>query len=191
MRWKVSCAGYKTPDAMSVDIFRLFTLGHSTHPLERLISRLQGQRVSLLVDIRTIPRSRTNPQFNREPFAAALRAAGIDYRHEVALGGLRRPRPDSTHAGWRHPGFRGYADHMETVEFQDTLTRFIEMARTGHRIAFMCAEGSPFRCHRRLLADALIARGETVAEISGTETVRPWTLTAFARINGDRLEYPG
>lgn len=191
MRRKVSCSGYDTSNAMSTDTVRLFTLGHSTHSQEQLIARLRAQHISILADIRTIPRSRTNPQFNREVFATALHAAGIEYCHEVALGGLRRPRPDSTHAGWHHPGFRGYADHMESIKFQDALTRFVELARTGTRIAFMCAEGAPFRCHRRLLADALIARGEAVAEISGAKTARLWNLTSFARISEGRLEYPG
>lgn len=170
--------------------FRLFTLGHSTRDQEELISSLKAQQISLLVDVRTIPRSRMNPQFNSEPFAAALHAAAVGYLHEPSLGSLRRPRPNSPNTAWRHSGFRGYADHMQTTEFREALAHWVSATHNGSRIAFMCAEGSPFRCHRRLLADALLALGEPVAEIPRRGRPRPWNLTPFARVTGGEVHYP-
>lgn len=142
-----------------------------------------------VVDVRTIPRSRHNPQFNGDTLPDALRAAGIAYSHLRALGGLRHTRKDSPNTGWRNSSFRGYADYMQTSEFDEALSELVEFARHD-RVAIMCAEAVPWRCHRSLIADALSARGITVEHIM-TETRRdPHQLTPFAKIDGARVTYP-
>ena len=167
----------------------LSTIGHSTRPLDALIAALRAHGVERLLDIRTIPRSRHNPQFNRENLAAALPAAGIAYEHRPGLGGLRRPQPDSPNRGWRNSGFRGFADYMQTAAFAQELEALIGEARS-QRLAVMCAEAVPWRCHRSLIADALAVRGVTVEHILDGGHSTPHKLTAFARIEGRRLTYP-
>lgn len=169
---------------------RIFTIGHSTRPLSDFIALLAAHGVTILADVRTVPRSRHNPQFNTDTLAAALAEAGIRYRHEKALGGLRRARPDSRNMGWRNENFRGYADYMETRDFDNALENVVALADSGERVALMCAEGAPFRCHRSLIADALVARGETVAEISTRTRATVHKLTAFARVIDGRPTYP-
>lgn len=169
---------------------RFFTIGHSTRPLAEFIHLLVAHGVTLLLDVRTVPRSRHNPQFNTDSLASALAEAGIRYRHEKALGGLRHARPDSRNTGWRNESFRGYADYMETADFAGALDEALALGRAGERVAFMCAEGAPFRCHRSLIADALVARGEIVAEISSRTRAALHKLTAFARIVDGRPTYP-
>ena len=144
----------------------------------------------MVVDVRTIPRSRRHPQFNADALAAALEAASIDYRHVAALGGLRRPRPDSAHTAWTHPAFRGYADHMDTAQFQEGLEALLSCA-AGSPTAVMCAEALWWQCHRRLLADALVMRGVEVVHILGSGAPQRHEMTPFARISGDRVSYPG
>jgi len=167
----------------------VLTIGHSTRPLEGLIAALSANGVERLLDIRTIPRSRHNPQFNRESLAAALPAAGIAYRYRPGLGGLRRPRPDSPNRGWRNAGFRGFADYMQTAAFASEIETLIGEARSQH-LAIMCAEAVPWRCHRSLVADALAVRGVAVEHIIGEGRRAPHELTAFAQIEGARLTYP-
>jgi hypothetical protein len=167
----------------------VLTIGHSTRTVEALIELLQAQGVTDLVDVRTIPRSRHNPQFNQDALAKALRRAGIGYTLLEALGGLRKARPDSPNAGWRNASFRGYADYMQTPEFEAGLQALIELA-AGRRVAIMCAEAVPWRCHRSLIADALTVRGIPVAHIIDAGHTRPHSLTPFARVHGVQITYP-
>src|ERR1700757_1903645 len=142
----------------------IFTLGHSTLPIESFVALLQTYGIRHLVDIRTIPRSRHNPQFNATALAESLKAQHLAYVHLKALGGLRRPRKDSPNTGWRNGGFRGFADYMQTAEVRDALAALMRVSREN-RVAIMCAEAVPWRCHRSLVADALIVRGVPVVEI--------------------------
>jgi uncharacterized protein (DUF488 family) len=167
----------------------ILTVGHSTRALEELIAILKAHGVERLVDIRTIPRSRRNPQFNADALAAALPAAGIAYASRKGLGGLRHPQKDSPNTGWRNEGFRGFADYMQTAEFAVELEALIEEARAS-RLAVMCAEAVPWRCHRSLVADALSVRGIPVEHIMGLEKREAHKLTPFAKIDGLRITYP-
>jgi len=168
----------------------IFTVGHSTRSADDFVGLLKTHRIELLVDVRTVPRSRHNPQFNRDTLPVMLRQAGIEYMHLAELGGLRKPRADSTNAGWRNLSFRGFADYMETPEFEKGLARLMEAAKT-RRAAIMCAEAVPWRCHRSLIADALVARGMEVFELSSLTQAQPHRLTPFARVEGARVSYPG
>ena len=167
----------------------IFTLGHSTLPIEQFIAVLESYGIKGLVDIRTIPRSRHNPQFNDTALAESLKAQHLDYVHLKPLGGLRRPRKDSENTGWRNEGFRGFADYMQTEEFRDALASLIRMSR-DKRIAVMCAEAVPWRCHRSLVADALSVRGVPVVEILSGSSWRMHQLTPFARVAGTHITYP-
>ena len=167
----------------------VYTLGHSTRPLEELVALLRAFDVRVLADIRTIPRSRHNPQFEGDALRAALRARRLRYVHVPELGGLRKPRRDSPNAGWRNPSFRGFADYMQTRDFEVGLTRLRALAAEGP-VAIMCAEAVPWRCHRSLVADALIARGARVEHITGAHRASPHRVTAFAEVDGERLTYP-
>lgn len=170
----------------------LFTIGHSTRPIDKFIEMLQGHRITLLVDVRTLPRSRHNPQFDQKTLAQALEGAGVRYVHCKDLGGLRRPAKDSVNTGWRNKGFRGYADYMGTAPFSAALAEVIGHTDHGERVAMMCAEGAPFRCHRSLIADAVIARGLPIAEITSSVQAKPHRLTPFARVQSDgHITYPG
>lgn len=168
----------------------IFTVGHSTRPIAEFIELLAAHTVQRLVDVRTIPQSRHNPQFGREQLSAALERAGIHYTHMPGLGGLRRPRKDSINTGWRNASFRGYADYMQTPPFEESLNRCIELAN-AEQIALMCAEAVPWRCHRSLIADALVARGIDVREITSLTDARPHALTPWARVEGTAVTYPG
>ncbi len=168
----------------------VYTIGHSTHSLERLVELLSERGVSGLVDVRTAPRSRRTPQFNREALRSELPNASIEYLHVPELGGWRSPRSDSEeNAGWRHRSFRGYADHMSSEEFATGLARLSEVA--GERpTACMCAEAPWWRCHRRLIADALVARGWDVCHIGPEGRVARHELTEFALVGeGGRVTY--
>jgi len=167
----------------------VLAVGHSTRPIEELVELLQGAAVATLADVRTIPRSRANPQYEGGALSRALAAAGIVYAHLPALGGLRRARKDSPNGGWRNASFRGYADHMSTPEFEEGLVQLRTLAREGP-VAIMCAEAVPWRCHRSLIADALLARGVVVQHIVGRGRTRPHRLTPFARIAGRQVTYP-
>ena len=166
----------------------LSTIGHSTRPIDEFLGLLRARGVTHVVDGRTIPRSRRNPQYNREALPVALRAAGIGYSHVAGLGGLRRPRRDSVNTAWRNAGFRGYADHMQTPEFAENLEALITLAST-ERVAVMCAEAVPWRCHRSLIADALTVRQVSVEHILDGGA-HPHRLTPWARVDGTRLTYP-
>jgi uncharacterized protein (DUF488 family) len=167
----------------------ILTIGHSTRPIEAFLHLLEAHGVRHLVDVRTIPRSRYNPQFNDDALAAALHRAGIAYTNMKALGGLRHSRPDSHNTGWRNLSFRGYADYMQTPEFAEHLAALIEQAKR-ERVALMCAEAVPWRCHRSLVADALGGRGIPVIEILSETDYRPHKLTSFAHVEGTTITYP-
>ncbi len=168
----------------------IFAIGHSTRPLDKFIEILSAHGVTLLVDIRTIPKSRHNPQFNAESLETELPKAGIQYRQLKELGGLRHASKDSINTGWQNASFRGYADYMQTAEFVHAIRDLMQMAR-GQHVAIMCAEGNPFRCHRSLVADALTVRGVRVWHISSRKSAREHTLTPFAQVEGTRITYPG
>jgi len=167
----------------------IFTLGHSTLPIERFVAVLQAYGIERLADIRTIPRSRHNPQFNDTALANSLTAQHVEYLHIRALGGLRRARKDSPNTGWRNEAFRGFADYMQTEEFEAALESLIRMRR-DKRVAIMCAEAVPWRCHRSLVADALGIRGVPVVEILSQSSCRMHRLTPFARVEDVRITYP-
>ncbi|HXG35492.1 MAG TPA: DUF488 domain-containing protein [Dehalococcoidia bacterium] len=167
----------------------IYSIGHSTRSLEELIAALNAHSVQLLADVRSVPRSRRLPHFNRESLSESLPAAGIEYRHLATLGGWRKARPDSPNLAWRSEGFRGYADYMLTSEFERALDELIELARRKTS-AFMCAEVTYKRCHRMLIADALTVRGLEVRHILDARRLEPHQLTPFARVDGKRLFYP-
>jgi uncharacterized protein (DUF488 family) len=167
----------------------IFTIGHSTHPISEFIELLQSNGIKQLIDIRTIPKSRHNPQFNSDALATSLRAARIRYLHLKELGGLRHARPDSINLGWRNASFRGYADYMQTAEFAAALDRAIGLAEE-RPTALMCAEAVPWRCHRSLVADALIVRNIRVLEIVSAAKPKEHKLTPFARVSGTGITYP-
>ena len=165
------------------------TVGHSNHPIEKFLEILSAHRVERVLDVRRFPASRKWPHFNADSLGRGLLAAGIDYVGVPELGGRRKPNPDSPHVAWRVDAFRGYADFMDTPEFASGLERLFGLAQE-RRSALMCAEALPWRCHRSLIADALLARGWEVREIVGGN-VRPRRLTPFARVEGTRVVYDG
>jgi hypothetical protein len=167
----------------------IFTIGHSTHRLDEFVAILKNYGVALLVDVRTVPKSRHVPQFNSESMSVELPKRGIDYVHMKSLGGLRRAKKDSINTGWRNASFRGYADYMASDEFQQAIDQLLELARKKHT-AIMCAEAVPWRCHRSLIGDALLVRGVQVEDIMNATSSRPHTLTQFASIDGQHIAYP-
>ena len=167
----------------------ILTVGHSTRPIEEFEDLLLAHGVKQLVDVRTIPRSRHNPQFNVDRFPDSLKKAGIRYSHMPGLGGLRRTRRDSINSGWHNPSFRGFADYMQTPDFQDALVELIRIAE-ARPTAIMCAEAVPWRCHCSLIADALQVRGIGAAEIVSRARTRPHTLTPWACVKRKQLTYP-
>ncbi len=166
-----------------------YTIGHSTRALDAFIDLLMDYDISAIVDVRTIPRSRHNPQFNKDVLPRELKRAGIGYVHESALGGLRHARKDSPNGAWQNTSFRGFADYMQTPEFLEGLNRLIEIGRKGP-VAIMCAEAVPWRCHRSLIADALVIRGFFVGEITSATNCKPHALTPWAEVDGLKLWYP-
>jgi uncharacterized protein (DUF488 family) len=167
----------------------IYTIGHSTHPLDVFIAMLLANEITHLLDVRTIPRSRRNPQFNQETLASALRASNIDYRHLPGLGGLRHARKDSINGGWRNASFRGYADYMQTPDFASNIKVVLAMAVSGP-CALMCAEAVPWRCHRSLIADALVLRGLRVEHIMSIRERKTHVMTPWARTDGLDILYP-
>lgn len=167
----------------------LWTVGHSTRSMEELVALLDKQDIRRLADVRTVPGSRRMPHFARAALAAELPRHGIAYEHLPELGGLRKPTGSVANAAWRNPSFRAYADHMQTEEFARGLERLLGLA-ARERVAIMCAEAVPWRCHRSLIADALTARGVTVLHITGAGAPARHTLTAFAQVDGERVTYP-
>ena len=167
----------------------ILTVGHSTRTIEEFIGILKAHGVTCVVDVRTVPRSRHNPQFNREGLPTSLKSASIAYLHLAGLGGLRRPRADSINTAWKNASFRGFADYMQTAEFEQTLGSLIELAQK-ERVALMCAEAVPWRCHRSLIADALVARGIPTEHIMSETRRNAHCLRAFAKTTGSTVTYP-
>ena len=166
----------------------ILTVGHSNRSLADFLAILEAHRIDRILDVRRFPVSRKWPHFNAENLARSLPDAGIAYVGLSELGGRRRARPDSPHVRWRMEAFRGYADFMDTSEFEAGLARVLEHARTG-RAALMCAEAVPWRCHRSLIADTLIARGEEVVDALSATSSRPHALPEFARVEKGRVVY--
>jgi uncharacterized protein (DUF488 family) len=178
----------------------LYTIGHSTRSLDEFVGLLDTHRVTKLGDIRTVPRSRRHPHFAIEALSVSLPRAGIAYRYFPGLGGLRKPRANSPNTAWRHSGFRAYSDYMATPAFEtaiDLLLEFVSASAGGgfggpaSRTAIMCAEAVWWRCHRQLVADALVARGVEVRHILSERAAPPHTLTDFARVDNGKVSYPG
>jgi uncharacterized protein (DUF488 family) len=167
----------------------VMTVGHSTHTLEEFIRMVQAHGATCIVDVRTVPRSRHNPQFNKDSLPLALRQAGLGYVHMPGLGGLRHPRLDSPNRGWLNASFRGFADYMQTPEFAENLEELIRLADRD-RIVLMCAEALPWRCHRSLIADALLARGVRSEDIMSATQRRVHAFTPFAMVRGTTVTYP-
>lgn len=167
----------------------VFTVGHSTLPIERFVALLGAYGIEALADVRALPRSRRHPQFNGDALRESLRAVDVDYQSLRELGGMRKPRADSPNLGWREEAFRGYADYMQTPEFAQALERLLALARE-RRTAIMCAEAAPSHCHRSLVADAIVVRGVPVVEILSVTEHRPHTLTSFAVVAGTTVAYP-
>jgi uncharacterized protein (DUF488 family) len=177
----------RLPRAESLPV--VLTIGHSARTLAEFIHLLKAHGVSRVVDVRTVPRSRHNPQFNQASLPRSLKKAGLGYVHLPGLGGLRHEKPDSTNLGWRNASFRGYADYMQTPEFERSLGELI--ALTGKdRLALMCAEAVPWRCHRSLIADAFLARGIQTEDIMSPARRTVHTLTPFAKVRGGKITYP-
>ena len=167
----------------------IFTIGHSTRTLEDFIELLKLNDIRIGIDIRTIPRSRHNPQFNIETLPGSLRTEGIDYQHMKGLGGLRHPRADSPNQGWHNASFRGFADYMQTNEFEENIVALRKLAEK-ETIALICAEAVPWRCHRSLIADALAVRGARVEHILSRTNISPHRITPWAIVNLAQLIYP-
>lgn len=168
----------------------IWTVGHSTRSFGELVALLKAYGIERLIDVRTVPRSRKNPQFNKDELEVKLPQDGIDYIHAKQLGGLRKPLKDSVNTGWRNESFRGYADYMQSDAFEQALAWLIEQAN-GKRTAVMCAEALPWRCHRSLIADALEMRGLEVIEILDEHKSQPHRLTPFAVVRDHKVTYPG
>lgn len=174
---------------MSGEPLLVYTIGHSTRDLPSFLDLLRSYAIRQLVDIRTIPRSRKNPQYNMDVLPVALRAAGIRYTHIADLGGLRHPGRDSVNTGWRNKSFQGFADYMQRAEFEKGISQLMKLASRS-RTAIMCAEAVPWRCHRSLVADALAVRSVRVVHIFTVQRTQEHTLTPFARVEGLRITYP-
>lgn len=167
----------------------VFTIGHSTRTWKAFLELLRAHGIKRVADVRTIPRSRHNPQFNRETLSTKLRSARIGYVHLRKLGGLRHARRDSPNTGWHNASFRGFADYMQTPDFDVGLNRLIKLAKQK-KTALMCAEAVPWRCHRSLIADALVVRGIRVQNIIGGKRSQIHLLTSFGHVQGKRITYP-
>lgn len=168
---------------------RIFTIGHSTRTIEDFVSILKQYTIAELVDVRTIPKSRHNPQFNGPELAHVLRNHHIGYRHQKNLGGLRHTHAGSINTAWHNASFRGYADYMQTDAFKEAIQELIKM---GHEktVAIMCSEAVPWRCHRSLIGDALLVRGVAVEDIFSMTSVKPHALTPWAVVQGTTITYP-
>jgi uncharacterized protein (DUF488 family) len=167
----------------------VLTIGHSTRTFDEFTDLLQIYGVTLIIDVRTVPHSRHNPQFNKESLPEHLKSLGIKYIHLPEIGGLRRPKPDSVNQSLENAGFRGYADFMQTKEFADGLFKVVALAREKC-VALMCAEALPYKCHRILLSDALVARGIKVLHILSKDSAVTHLLSELAHVEGTKVTYP-
>ena len=170
-------------------MFTIYTIGHSTRTIEQFIELLKAHDIEELVDVRTIPKSRHNPQFGAEELAASLQRAGIAYTHLAKLGGLRHASKDSVNLGWQNISFRGFADYMATSEFQAGLDELKALAEKK-TVVIMCAEAVPWRCHRSLIADALTVQSWQVLHIQSRKTATPHELTSFLKVQDGKITYP-
>lgn len=189
IQYSLEIYGETNMDSKNIAKPIIFTIGHSTRTLEAFLAILKKFHIQEVVDIRTIPRSRHNPQYNEEHIRAFLKRHHIGYSHLKALGGLRHPQVDSVNTGWHNPSFRGFADYMQTDEFEIAINELCESARKK-TIIIMCAEAVPWRCHRSLVGDALLARGFQVDDIISLTGVRPHVMTSFAKVRGEKITYP-
>ncbi len=176
----------QTPVNKPVPVF--MTIGHSTRPIQELVELLHSNGVTMLIDVRTIPKSRTNPQFNSDTLAEVLLNEDIQYRHMAGLGGLRHAKKSSQNTVWKNASFRGYADYMETDAFQAALIELLQLA-SKNKIAIMCAEMVWWRCHRSMLADELVAEGYAVEHIMSDDRRHPHTLRSFAHVENGHVSY--
>jgi uncharacterized protein (DUF488 family) len=167
----------------------IYTIGHSTRTLQDLVRLLEHFEIQLLLDVRTVPRSRHVPHFNSEVLARAIETEGMEYHSFKQLGGLRKPLPNSPNAGWRNASFRGFADYMQSEAFWSAIAEVIHCAAET-RVALMCAEAVPWRCHRSLIADALVVGDREVRHIISAKELRVHQLTPFASVQGKRITYP-
>ena len=167
----------------------IYALGYSTRTISDFMKILNAHSIKLVADIRKIPKSRYNPQFNETSLKRSLHRHDIKYCHLPGLGGLRKTVKDSMNLGWRNASFRGYADYMQTPAFKKELDQLIVLGKKQTTV-IMCAEGNPFRCHRLLVADALLIRGIKVLQISSIKSAKEHKLTSFAKINGMQISYP-
>ncbi|MBG6058788.1 uncharacterized protein (DUF488 family) [Cryobacterium sp. MP_M5] len=169
----------------------MYTVGHSTHPIDEFIRMLEANGIERLIDVRTVPGSRHNPQFGEHQLATSLAGAGIEYQRLKGLGGLRHtPQAEATINGaWRIRSFRNYADYMQTPEFAAALHELIALVAT-QRVVIMCAEAVPWRCHRSLIGDALMVQGLQVADIMSRTSTKPHAMTSFAKTDGQKVWYP-
>ena len=180
-------AGRKMPGAEPSPT--VLTIGHSTRTFEEFIGMLQAHGAACVVDVRSVPQSRHNPQFNKASLPASLKDAGMGYVHMPGLGGLRHVKRDTLNLGWRNASFRGYADYMQTPEFEQSLDKLVQLANQD-RIVLMCAEAVPWRCHRSLIADALLVRGIRTEDIMSATRRQVHTLTPFAKVRDTAITYP-
>jgi uncharacterized protein (DUF488 family) len=171
-------------------VLTVHTIGHSTRALDEFIALLRAHGVRQLADVRTVPKSRRHPHFALDALSQSLPGAGIAYRHAAGLGGLRKPMAESRNTAWRHEGFRGYADYMQTPAFESALDALVDWSRE-EPTTVMCAEAVWWRCHRQLIGDALVARGVAVRHIMSARSAAEHTLTEFARVHATRVTYPG
>jgi uncharacterized protein (DUF488 family) len=167
----------------------IYTIGHSNRPLEEFLNMLRAHDIAQLIDVRTAAGSRRNPQFGKSELSLALEAEGTRYLHLPELGGFRKPRIDSRNTGWRNASFRGFADYMETPQFEAGITRLLEVAE-ARTASIMCSEAVPWRCHRSLIADALTVRGQEVRHIMSANKADEHRLTPFAKVDGTEIWYP-
>lgn len=168
----------------------IYTIGHSTHPIDEFIGILKAYEIEEVVDVRTIPKSRHNPQFNEEELRAELRKHDIGYVRIEGLGGLRHTSKASVNTAWRNASFRGYADYIQTPEFAKAIGDLIDLSKTK-QIVIMCAEAVPWRCHRSLIGDALLVRHIDVVDILSEKSSKPHKMTPWAKVDGERITYPG
>lgn len=169
---------------------RIFTIGHSTRPIDEFVQAMKAHGIQMVIDVRTIPKSGHNPQYNSDALADTLQRHDIGYEHMPGLGGLRRAKKDSVNTGWENASFRGFADYMQTAEFEESLQKLIGTAKKSATV-ILCAEAVPWRCHRSLIGDALLVRGFKVLDIMGKGNVREHAMTRWAKTDGERVTYPG
>lgn len=167
----------------------VWSIGHSTHPLDTFLALLETHAIGVLADVRTVPKSRRHPHFHTDALARELPVHGVDYVHLAALGGWRHAAPDSPNGGWRNASFRGYADYAMTSEFAAGLERLRSLA-TGAPTAMMCSEALWWRCHRRLVADRLLLAGDEVRHIGSDGRASTHEITSFATVEDGQLVYP-